>query len=137
MDFVLANWHLFLALAVVVVALLWGPITQRMLGVNSLAAAEAVRLMNHENGVVVDVCETSEFREGHIPGAVNAPLSALKDRMSDIEKYKDRPVIVSCRHGNRSVRGALWLRRHGFARVYSLAGGLSAWQRENLPLGKG
>jgi rhodanese-related sulfurtransferase len=46
-------------------------------------------------------------------------------------------VIVSCRSGNRSLRGAIVLRKRGFERVYSLNGGLTAWQRDNLPLAKG
>jgi rhodanese-related sulfurtransferase len=43
---------------------------------------------------------------------------------------------VSCRSGNRSVKGAVVLRKHGFQAVYSLAGGLVGWQRENLPIEK-
>ncbi len=137
MDFVVANWYLFLALAVVVAALLWPLLAEQFLGVQRIAPAETVRLMNHEKGVVVDVCEPKEFEAGHIPGAVSAPLSSFKDRIPGLEKYKDRPVIVSCAHGNRSAKGAATLRRLGFSRVYMLAGGLSAWQRDNLPVGKG
>lgn len=43
---------------------------------------------------------------------------------------------MTCRSGNRSLRAAVVLRKHGFEKVYSLAGGLGAWQRDNLPLEK-
>jgi rhodanese-related sulfurtransferase len=43
---------------------------------------------------------------------------------------------VSCRSGNRSLKAAVVLRKHGFATVYNLAGGLQAWERDNLPLEK-
>jgi rhodanese-related sulfurtransferase len=137
MDFVVANWHLFLALAVVLVLLAGTTLLPRLYGVRSLTSAEAVRLMNQDQGVVVDVCEAGEFKGGHIPHAVSAPLSALANHLGALEKYRQRPVIVSCRSGNRSLRGAIQLRKQGFERVYSLRGGLDAWRRDNLPVETG
>lgn len=136
MEFVQANWHLFFALGAVLAMLVWAPLVQRIYGIRNLTNGEAVRLMNHEQGVVLDVCEAHEYRNAHIPGAVSAPLSQLRGRVQDLAKYRDRPVIVSCRSGNRSVRGAMVLRKQGFARVYSLAGGLTSWQKDNLPTEK-
>lgn len=86
--------------------------------------------------MLVDVCEPNEYREGHIPRAVNVPLSQLKERLGELEKYKQRPIVLSCRSGNRSLKAAIMLKRQGFTKVYSLAGGLLAWQRENLPVEK-
>lgn len=136
MQFALNNWPLFLALAVVLGLLLGTSLLPIFYGVKTLSVAEAVRLMNHEQGVVVDVCEPVEYRSGHIPNAINAPLSSIKTHLGSIEKHKNRPMIVSCRSGNRSVKGAMLLRKHGFERVYSLSGGLTAWQRDNLPVAK-
>jgi rhodanese-related sulfurtransferase len=137
MQFVLNNWYLFLALAVVLGLLIGTSLLPVFYGVKTLTVAEAVRLMNHEQGVVVDVCEPAEYRGGHIPNAISAPLSSLRSQLGAIDKHRNRPVIVSCRSGNRSVKGALLLRKHGFERVYSLGGGLMAWQRDNLPLSRG
>lgn len=137
MSFVIANWYLFLALAVVLALLGGTTLLPRLYGIRTLNSAEAVRLMNQEQGMVVDVCEASEFKGGHIPNAVSAPLSGLKSQLVSLEKYRSRPVIVTCRSGNRSVRGAMLLRKQGFQRVYSLSGGLSAWQRDNLPVETG
>lgn len=136
MQFVLNHWYLFLALAVVLVLLLAGPLTRLLHGIKLLSPNEAVLLVNRENGVLVDVCEPNEYREGHIPRAVNLPLSQLKEHLDELEKYKQRPVVLSCRSGNRSIKAAIMLKRQGFAKVYSLAGGLLAWQRENLPVEK-
>jgi rhodanese-related sulfurtransferase len=137
MQFVLNNWHLFVALGVVLGLLASTALMPRLYGIKSLNVAEAVRLINHEQGVVVDVCEPAEYRGGHIPNAISAPLSAIKTSLGVIDKHKGRPVIVACRSGNRSIKGAILLRKHGFERVYSLSGGLMAWQRDNLPLAKG
>jgi len=136
MQLVIHNWYLFVALGVILFLLAAGPISQRLYGIKNANVAQAIQLLNREGGVVVDVCEPKEFMGGHIPNAKNLPLSSLKDRWRDLERYKDKPIIVSCRSGNRSVKGAVILRKHGFPAVYSLSGGLLAWQRDNLPLEK-
>ena len=135
-QFIINNWYLFAALAVIIFLLLAGPVSQRMYGIRNANAAQAVQLLNRENGVVVDVCEPKEFSAGHVPNAVNVPLSSLKDRLRELEKYKSRPIVVSCRSGNRSLKGAVMLRKHGFTTVYNLSGGLHAWERDNLPIQK-
>lgn len=82
-------------------------------------------------GLVVDVREAHEFRQGHLEGAVNIPLSQLKSRLSEIPR--DRPVFLYCRSGMRSRQAGRLLRRSGFRDVAHLAGGLAAW---NGPLVK-
>jgi len=134
MQFVLTNWYLFAALAVVLGLLAAGPVNRLIHGVKTLSPAQAVQLMNRESAVVVDVCEPNEYRNGHIPHALSAPLSGLKNHVKDLEKYRNRPLVVACRSGNRSLKGALILRRNGFSAVYALAGGLAAWERESLPV---
>lgn len=136
MQFVINNWYLFLALAVILAMLIGPALSQRRYGIKSVNPAEAILLINRESAVVVDVCEPNEYASGHIPSATNAPLSGLEKHLKPLEKHKKKPVVVACRSGNRSVRGAIMLRKHGFERVYSLAGGLVAWQRDNLPLEK-
>lgn len=134
MQFVIHNWYLFTALFVIVFLLLVGPFTQRLHGIKNANTAQTVQLLNREGGVVVDVCEPNEFKNGHIPNAVNLPLPKLKEQVREIDKYKNKPVIVACRTGNRSVKGAVMLRKLGFPVVYNLAGGLHAWEKDNLPV---
>lgn len=135
-DFVVQNWYLFVALGVILALLVMGPVTQLIHGIKNVGAMQAVHLVNHEGGVFVDVCQPEEFKAGHIPNAVNLPLMALQEGLKPLEKYRDKPIVVSCRSGNRSIKGAIVLRKNGFQRVYSLSGGLTGWQRDNLPLEK-
>lgn len=136
MQFVINNWYLFLALLVVLGMLIGPVLRQRLSGVKNLTPAEAIRVINREAGVVVDVREPPEFASGHIPSAINVPLSTLASQPKPLQKHKARPLVLACRSGNRSLAAALTLRKQGFGTVYSLAGGISAWQRDNLPLEK-
>lgn len=136
MQFVIKNWYLFLALGVVLYLLVVPVLRQRLAGIRSLNPTEAIQLINRENGVVVDVCEPQEYAAGHVVRALNVPLSNLKARLAELEKYRDRPIILACRSGNRSLKAAFELHRAGFAKVHSLAGGLMSWQNANLPVEK-
>lgn len=136
MQFVLNNWYLFLAL-VVVLALLVGPfVMQQMYGIKSLAPAHCVLLVNRQSGVFIDISEPGEYKTGHIPNAINLPLATLTQGTGQIEKYKERPVIVTGRASNRALKAATILRKRGFTSVHLLAGGLAAWEKESLPLEK-
>jgi len=136
MEFVIKNWYLFLGILVVLTMLLWPMMQLAGHGIRRLSAAEAVRLVNQENGVFIDVRESLEFDAGHIPKSVHAPLSGFGAEMAKLERFKSRPIVVCCRTSQRSARAAIQLRKGSFANVHVLAGGMTAWQSEHLPLEK-
>jgi rhodanese-related sulfurtransferase len=104
---------------------------------NELTPADATMLINREDALVVDIRAPAEFADGHIVEARNIPGDKLDERAGELEKFKDRPIILSCQTGARSTNACGRLRKHGFARVYNLAGGLGAWQQAGLPLKRG
>jgi len=136
LDFIANNWYLFAAL--IVISTLIGIDTMRRggAGANQVSAVQLPQLINQENAVVVDVCQPEEFRKGHIPAAINIPVDQIKEQLGQLEKFrkKDRPIVLSCRSGQRASRAATVLRKNEFKRVYTLSGGLAAWEKENLPL---
>lgn len=134
MNFLINNWYLFLALIVVVYMLASEPAMLKAAGVKLLTVQEALRLMNSSNATLVDVREPREFEQGHIAQCRNIPLGKLSERIGELEKAKSKPVIVVCRSGNRSKKGAMILGKSGFTEVYSMTGGQVAWERDNLPL---
>ena len=134
MDFIRNN-ILLIAVAFVSGAMLLWPLVRRTTGGPWVSTAEATRLMNREDALVVDVREPGEYGAGHILGAKNFPLQRL-DGSGELLKRKDKPVIVYCDSGDRASKAAAALRRLGFSRVVSLSGGLPAWQQAGLPVEK-
>jgi len=99
-----------------------------------LAPPQVVQAMNHDSPLLLDVRESRELSTGMIDGAKNIPLSDLGKRLGELEKDKNRKVIVYCRSGARSATACRLLQKQGFTDVAHLAGGVMAWQSANLPL---
>jgi rhodanese-related sulfurtransferase len=94
--------------------------------------AEELRVMlevedEGERPILVDVREAHEWKQGHLKGAVHVPLGRLDEAVTDIDR--NRKVVLYCASGKRSIDGSYVLKRHGFPRVQSLAGGIAAWSR--------
>lgn len=134
-EFVKNNWFLFVALAIVLSLLAYGPLMQRMNGIRSVSTAQLVQLINRESAVIIDVSEPQEFRKGHLPNAINVPLGSIGERATELQKYQKKTVVVSCLNGNRSMKAALLLSKQGAESVYILTGGNNAWQRDSMPMG--
>jgi rhodanese-related sulfurtransferase len=99
-----------------------------------ISVTEATLLINREDAVIVDVRETQEWSAGHIANARHLALGQLDKRVSELEKFKDRPLIVCCASGNRSSSACASLKKAGFERVFNLSGGIGAWKDAGLPL---
>ena len=134
MEFIAQNWVLIAGIFVVALLLLSEPLRMRISGVEAANVFDAVSLSNHQSAIFVDVRESKEMADGVINGAYRVPLSNFDKNATQLDKFKEKPVIVYCRSGNRSIGAAGKLRKKGFNKVYSLTGGILAWQKEKLPL---
>ncbi|MGC3874082.1 rhodanese-like domain-containing protein [Halomonas sp. GXIMD04776] len=103
-------------------------------GNHGVDASQATTLINREDAVVVDIRDANDFKAGHIAGARNIPQSKLDERMKELDKFKDKPVIVACKHGQASGTAVAKLTKAGFERVSKLKGGMAQWQADNLPV---
>ena len=135
MKFVLDNIFL-IAVAFVSGAMLVWPLVRRGAGGPSVNTLEATQMINRQDALMLDVREQAEFAQSHILNARGLPLSQIEARFGDIEKFKDKPIIVYCASGNRSGAAAAALRKHGFSSVFKLSGGFGAWQQAGLPVQK-
>lgn len=133
-EFISANWYLFAMLMVIVLLLSLDPGSRS--GAKKISALQLPSLQNRESAVVVDVCDAEAFKKGHIEQAINLPFAQIKDKITKLNKHKNKPIIITCDNGSRSARAVPILRRHEFSPLYILEGGLAAWKKENLPLVK-
>ncbi len=133
-PFVTKYWYLFAALGVILALLVGGEVVRLMRGIPPINAQQALALMNHDDAVMLDIRDNKAFHAGHIPGARNVPVADLAKRSADLNRFKDKPVIVYCDTGVRSGAAGASLKKAGFAKVHTLQGGLAAWTGANLPL---
>ena len=135
MDFINQNILLITLVLVSGGGLLW-QLSGRA-GKNEVSPAEATLLINREDAQILDVREIDEFATGHLPNAKNIPMSKLAERASDLEKFKEKPIILCCASGMRSAKGCGELEKLGFTRVHNLGGGVDAWVGAGYPIKKG
>ena len=131
MNFIAENWYLF-AVAIVSGALLLWPSLQP--GAKAgVPASEAVRLINHEKAVVIDVSEPGQFAALHVGGARSVPLGKLEASPPELPKNKSVPLLV---YGVGAGKAVAILKKQGFEKAMQLMGGVAAWQAANLPVEK-
>lgn len=116
--------------------LLWSIFGNRIRGIREVDCTAALQLINHKNALMLDVRDDNEYQAGHVLNSTQIAFGKLKERVGELEKYKERPIVVMCHSGSRSAAACAILGKDGFAQVYNLAGGLMAWQKSNLPLQK-
>lgn len=101
-----------------------------------ISTLQATMLMNQQDALVLDVREDAEFAKSHILNARNLPLAKIEERIREIERWKQKPVIVHDANGSRSSAALALLKKHGFNNVVHLNGGFAAWQQAGLPTAK-
>lgn len=135
-EFVGNNPILFALLAVVIGLIVWTELRRFTRAYKEISPIEAVQLINHDNALMLDVREDAEITQGRIQGAKHIPLSVLKQRVNELEKFRDRPVVAYCRTGSRSGQAGNILCGSQFQKVYHMKGGIMAWESDNLPKSK-
>jgi len=129
LQFVSLHWHLFGLLSLLVAALVF--YENRKAG-PTVGNPELSKLLNKENGLVLDVRPKNEYSEGHIAGALNIPVQSFETRQAELEKHKERPIIVVCNYGQSAGGIAKKLLAQGY-NVCRLRGGMVEWSGSNLP----
>ncbi len=93
-------------------------------------------IQNGTAPVVVDVRTESEYKAGHVPGALHIPFYAVWTRHSEIRGSNEESVILYCAHGPRAGVAKFGLWTMGFKHIQYLEGHMSAWKKRGLPVVK-
>lgn len=134
MNFILDNIWLIGIVLISGAALAW-PALQGGRG-RRLTQLQATQLINQGKSLILDIREPADYAAGHLRDAKNIPLKELPNRTKELDKFKDKTIIVVCQSGTQSAKAAGQLRKAGFNDVAILDGGQAAWQAQGLPLAK-
>lgn len=134
LEFVMNHWILSLIWVTLLILLIR---TEGSRGGKAISPSEVTLLINKEDAKVIDIRSKEDFRNGHLPNAINIPARDVQRRLSEIEAYKEQPVILICKTGTTAGATGSLLSKAGFTRLSKLRGGIMEWQGANLPLVKG
>jgi rhodanese-related sulfurtransferase len=102
-------------------------------GIPSIHVVDAERRQAEDAGaIIVDVREPNEYARVRIEGSALFPLSSFAQRFSELPR--DRPILVLCQSGSRSLAATAHLLRNGWPEVINVAGGIDAWRQAGLPV---
>jgi rhodanese-related sulfurtransferase len=131
-----------LALAALFLVLLLAIIVMEILTLfrkyKELTPAGLTLLINREGPLMVDLSAYADFEKAHVPGSRHVAMSQFDPEHKDLIKAKDVPVVLIDKDGHgASAKAAQRLVKAGFTKVYTLGGGVLAWQQAQLPVAKG
>jgi hydroxyacylglutathione hydrolase len=92
------------------------------------------RIKSNKPPVVVDTRSELEFKRGHIPGAINAPVRKILLNRATLPENKKREMVVHCEHGQRAAIARFLLGLYGYRNTAPLEGDLEDWKKAGLPL---
>jgi rhodanese-related sulfurtransferase len=125
---------LFVIILIALVAMEFGRLLRKY---KELTPAGLTLLINRESPLLVDLSARADFEKMHVPGAHHVLPSQFDPEHKDLAKARELPVVVMDKDGRGSDKAAQRLVKAGFGKVYTLGGGVLAWQQAQLPVAKG
>lgn len=129
-EFLAEQWILAAALLTVIIMLI---VHESRKSGPSLTPQQAINIVNSKEGIFVDLRDAADYNKGHIVGAVHIPAAKLAERMVELEKFKNKPVVVVCKMGQQSGAAGKQLKSSGYEEVYKMSGGMMEWGNLQLP----
>ncbi|UDG83325.1 rhodanese-like domain-containing protein [Candidatus Vallotia lariciata] len=127
---------ILIATSVVSGGLLLWPVWLSLIETDSYLPQKAIQLINHHNAVIIDLRYDDEFVRGHLPQARHLLFNELKSKITQTVKNKKTPVLLVCQNGKHSSRARNILQEVGYVAVFTLRGGIKAWQQAGMPIVK-
>lgn len=134
-SFVLDHWQLCLFFLVLTAIIIVCERINKKKSPPQLSPSEAVMAVNHNDALFIDIRSIEQFQSGHILDSLRVDASDFDT--TKLDKYKTKPIILVCTRGQQATALAAKLAKKGFEQPSVLAGGMTAWQTQNLPTIKG
>ena len=133
LEFTSDHTLLVLALMISFFVVIFTELRRKASGLVNVEAGDVVKLINND-AVVFDLRNSEAFSRGHIVSAKNIPADELDGKLSQLQKFRSKPVVAVCEAGVASTKAVDKLRVSGFESVYGLRGGMAAWSQAGLPV---
>ncbi|HDY82198.1 MAG TPA: rhodanese-like domain-containing protein [Halieaceae bacterium] len=130
LEFLTQQWILAAALLAVIILLF---VHETRQSGPSISPQKAINMVNAEQGVFLDLRDAADYKRGHIVDAVHIPSAKLAEKMAELEKYKDKPIILVCKMGQQASVAGKQLKGNNFEQVYKMTGGMMEWSNLRLP----
>jgi len=124
--------NILIALALLAVAIFLPRFVATVRRGPSIDINELKRRLNEQITLVLDVRSDKEFHsDGQIESALNIPVDALDQKISELDEYKSKSISIVCRTDKRSAVAANILLKHGFEDVRVVRGGMTDWNKHS------
>lgn len=133
MDFFIFISEQWILVSILVLLIYAFAFSERIKGGKPISTSELTRLMNSGEGILLDIRDGKEYSEGHITGAIHIPYGKLDSRISELDKHKEKLVVIADKVGQHAGAAGKKLRQAGF-QVRRLQGGMAEWSGQGLPL---
>ena len=90
----------------------------------------------NDSYTLIDVRTPQEFNVGHVPSAINIPLSDLSSNLESLRSIKGKDIVLYCRSGFRAKKAAGILQKNGISNIYHLEGDMLGWRESGLTVEK-
>ncbi|HCH24115.1 MAG TPA: rhodanese-like domain-containing protein [Oceanospirillaceae bacterium] len=132
-EFSINHWDMVLALLATVAMLIF---TERRKAAPSVTPQQATVMGNNDDTLMLDIRSAADYKTGRVLNSKNIPFAELSKRMDDLQKHRDKPVVLICKTGQTAGSAANILRKDGYTKVYRMTGGMVEWTNQGLPLAR-
>jgi len=105
-----------------------GPTADQLIDVKTAAERQA------RGELLLDIREADDYKEFHAPNTTNIPMGRLALRLTELETYKSKPIMVIDHAEQRAPRAMEVLLKAGFSQVVVVKGGMAEWKKSGLPI---
>lgn len=133
MDFFIFVSEQWVMVSVLLMLIYLFAFTEQKKAGKQISVHDVTSLINSDEGVLVDIRDSKEYESGHIANALNIPLAKLDTRMVELDKHRDKTVVLVDKQGQHSASAGRKLRVSGFE-VRRLQGGMGEWRSQSLPV---
>jgi len=130
------HWFLWLAFFVLLGAIAFDEGRKNVKGVRKISPQQAVDLINQEETIIIDFRDQHAFNSGHIIGAIPMLVSDYNLVLKKLGKDTNKSILLLGKDEMQVIGIGAKLQKSGFAKLYTISGGIIAWKNASLPLTK-